>query len=138
MVAINVDYAPLALRIVLGIIFIVHGYPKLRFFRRTVRFVKELHFWPASFWAFLLGLVELGGGLAILLGVFSRIASGLLIASMVVATLVKMFVWKTPFSHKDGTPGWEFDLVVLAGLIALFFFGSGIASVDNLIGWIWG
>jgi uncharacterized membrane protein YphA (DoxX/SURF4 family) len=31
--------------------------------------------------------------------------------------------------------GWEFDLIILAAAIALFVFGGGVISLDNLF---WG
>ena len=69
MVIISTDWAPLALRIVLGAVFIAHGYPKLfKDFAGTSGFLSGLGFKPAVFWACILGGSEFFGGIALLLG----------------------------------------------------------------------
>ena len=130
-------WAPVALRIVLGATFIVHGLPKLKSLKGTGDFLAGIGFKPGIFWAFLLGATEFVGGIAILLGIGSRIASGLLIISMLIATLLKKFKWKVPFT-KGNEAGWEWDLVLLGALIAVFILGSGNWSIDQMMGWIWG
>ena len=139
MAAIDVNWAPLALRVALGVLFIVHGYPKLfKDFKGTAGFLAGLGFKPGAFWAFVLGASEFFGGIAILVGIFSRIASALLIISMTVAILFNIFKWKKPFTKGAEGAGWEFDLVILAGLIALLLLGSGNWSFDQMIGWMLG
>ena len=129
---------PVVLRLVLGAEFIVHGYPKLfKDFKGTAGFLAGMGFKPGVFWAFVLGISEFFGGIAILAGFVSRIATGLLIISMIVATLLKIFKWKVPFS-KSQDAGWEWDALILMGLIALFLLGSGILSIDAGQGWLWG
>ncbi|MEK6951088.1 MAG: DoxX family protein [Nanoarchaeota archaeon] len=131
-------WAPLALRLVLGIEFLVHGYPKLfKQFKGTADFLAGLGFKPGLFWALVLGVTEFFGGLALLAGFASRVAAGLLIVSMLVATLLKIFKWKVPFA-KGNDAGWEWDWLILGGLVALFLLGSGPWSVDQVLGWGWG
>lgn len=127
------DLAILALRLVLAAIFIVHGYPKLKNLPGTAEFVGGLGFKPALFWALVLGVTEFFGGIALLLGLFSRVFSGLLIISMAIATLLKIVKWKVPFTKPNGETGWEYDVMILVGLITLFVLGSGGLSFDNLI-----
>lgn len=133
----NPEIASLALRAVLGIEFAAHGFPKLKNLKSTAGFLAGSGFKPGLFWALVLGCTEFFGGLALLAGFASRIASGLLIISMVVATLLKIFKWKVPFT-KGNDAGWEWDFILLGGLIALFLLGSGSYSVDQMIGWMWG
>ena len=131
-------WAPLALRLVLGIEFLVHGYPKLfKQFKGTADFLAGLGFKPGLFWALVLGVTEFFGGLALLVGFASRLAAGLLMVSMLVATLLKIFKWKVPFA-KGNDAGWEWDWLILGGLVALFLLGSGPWSVDQVLGWGWG
>jgi len=137
MVAFNPEIASLALRAVLGIEFAVHGLPKLKNLKGTAGFLAGVGFKPGMFWAFILGTTEFVGGLALLAGFASRIAAGFLIISMVVATLLKIFKWKVPFS-KGNEAGWEWDFILLGALIALFLLGSGNYSVDQMMGWMWG
>jgi len=138
MVIISADWAPLVLRISLAAVFIVHGYPKLfKDFAGTSGFLSSLGFKPGAFWAVVLGVSEFFGGIALLFGVVSRVAASLLIVSMTVATLTKIIKWKAPFTKSDGS-SWEFDLLLVAALIAIFFLGSGNWSVDQMFGWVLG
>lgn len=133
MVMYAILWAPVALRVALGAIFIVHGYPKLfKDFKGTAKFLESISFKPGAFWALVLGVAEFFGGLAILGGIGTRVAAGVLIISMVVATLLKIFKWKTPFTTMQGM-GWEFDLLILVGLIALLFLGSGELALNQLV-----
>jgi len=119
MVMAIIQYAAIPLRIILGLIFIIHGYPKLfKDFKGTAKFLGGLNFKPAKFWAFILGFVEFFGGISILTGVFTRIFATLLIISMLVATYFNIFVWKKKFSG-----GYEFDLLIIAGLLTLILLG---------------
>ena len=137
MVALSVDWAPIALRIILGIIFIMAGYPKLKDLKGTGGFLAGLGFKPGVFWAFILGIAEFFGGIAILIGLFSRIGSGVLFISMLVALYVQIFVWKTPFQSKE-KPGYMADVLILIGLLTVFLLGSGTLSFDQVIGWTLG
>ena len=131
-------WALFAPRVILGAIFIAHGYPKLfKDFQGTAGFLAGLGFIPGRFWALVLGATEFFGGFALLLGFFSRLAAGLLIISMTIATLLKIFKWKVPFTKRKEV-GWEWDALILAGLIAIFLLGAGNASLDQTLGWIWG
>lgn len=134
MVELLMGWAALPLRILLGILFIYHGYPKLfKDFKGTTKFLKKLGFAPASFWAFVLGFVEFFGGLAILLGLLTRIGAGLLIISMLVAFYHVKFKWKKPFQG-----GYELDLLIIASLITLFLLGAGNLSFDSMMAWMLG
>lgn len=73
----------LAIRIGIGFIFIATGYMKVSDLAGTVAFFGTLGFAP--FWAYLVSFVELIGGIAVLLGVFTCIASALLTIIMAVA-----------------------------------------------------
>ncbi|MBI1968387.1 DoxX family protein [Candidatus Woesearchaeota archaeon] len=137
MAVLTADWAPLALRLALGVIFIAHGYPKLKNVKSTAQWLASSGFKPGKFWALVLGFSEFFGGFALLIGFFSRLAAVALIISMSVATFLKIFKWKTPFTAMDKM-GWEFDVLLLAALVALFLLGSGALSIDQLLGWKWG
>lgn len=130
---ISIGGAALVLRVVLAAIFLVHGYPKLKNLKGTAEFLVGIGFKPGLFWALVLSVTEFFGGIALLLGLFSRIASGLLIISMLVATFMKAVKWKVPFTKPGGETGWEYDAMILAGLIALFLLGSGAWSLDAVL-----
>lgn len=52
------------------------------------------------------------------------VAATLLAIVMLGATYYKVFKWKMKFSMRTST-GWEFDLILLAANIAIFFVGIG-------------
>ena len=122
------DIGLLILRIVIGIIFIYHGLPKLLNSSKMSAGIGM----SATF-IFILGLVEILGGLGSILGLYTQIAAIILSIVMLGAIYNKMFVWNVPFS-KSGVIGWEFDLMILGGILALLFLGSGNISIDSLIG----
>lgn len=138
MVSLAPGFETLALRLVLGAIFIVHGYPKLSNLKQTAGFLGSQGFAPAIFWAFVLSVTEFFGGIALVIGFASRIAAVLLIISMLVALCLHLFKWKTPFTKGKEGIGWEYDLLIIAGLLAVLLLGSGNISVDSVIGWMWG
>ena len=110
------DYAVLTLRIVLAIIFLVHGYGKLK----PSKGKKD----SMSNFMLFIGAAEVLGALAIASGfLFDWAVLGLGII-MFGATLMKVFKWKSPFTSMTAT-GWEFDLLILASLKVLFLAGAG-------------
>ena len=130
---IDVAWAAIPLRLAIGIIFLYHGYHKLFVnLKKTVKFVSSVGFKPGKVWAIVLGSTEYFGGIFLILGFLSKIATSLLMVVMLVALYFHIFKWRTSFSGTKQT-GWEFDLILLAALIALFIFGPGIYSIDQLI-----
>lgn len=136
-------WAPLPLRLIVGYGFMEHGFAKIM--RGPDGFAVILHALgvPAPhLMAWLTILVEVFGGLAILLGAFVTLAS----LPMVVVLLVAVFTVHVPYGFSSiklmavtaagaqfGPPGYECDLLYLAGLAALVLGGSGPLSVDGLL-----
>ena len=114
------DFGLLILRVVLAVVFLYHGGAKL--------FKKEI---PASFRA--LGMLEVLGGISVLIGLLTEISSIGFAVIMLGAIYFKIFKWKISFYSEKST-GWEFDLVLLAMALALFVFGPGNFSLDFLFG----
>ena len=110
------DFGLLALRLAIGAIFLYHCRSKL----------KNL----GSFMGFI-GLAELAGGTAQVLGFLTQLAALGLGIIMIGAIYKKINEWKIPFSSMTQT-GWEFDLMLLAGCVALLLMGGGSMSVDAM------
>ncbi|HYK35368.1 DoxX family protein [Alloacidobacterium sp.] len=137
------SWAPIALRFIVGYGFIEHGYSKL--LKGPDGFASILHALnvPAPhLMAWLTILVELFGGLAVLLGAFVRIAS----VPMAVVLLTAMFTVHlrygfssikilavTPGGAIFGPPGYECDLLYLAALTTLVLAGSGPFAIDGFL-----
>lgn len=120
----------LPLRIMLGIVFIVHGAPKLFSPQAHQQFegmLGKLGVPLPALMSWVVGIVELFGGIALIVGLVTWIASALLIVDMLVATLLVHL--PRGFSVMNG--GVEFPLLLLAGLLALFIGGPGPLSVDE-------
>ncbi len=123
-----IPYSLLPLRIVLGIIFIAHGYPKLFKFKGYKEKFKSIGFPP--FVLVLVGIAEFVGGIGAIFGFLTRFTAIVWAIMMIVATYLKAFKW-----NKGLLDGYELDLALLAGALTLFVLGAGSLSIDALIGW---
>ena len=118
------EFAPLPLRIITGIGFMIHGLPKLLDIPGTQSSFTNMGLPPEL--AVIIGLLEFIGGLAILLGIFTRISAVLLAIDMVGAILsVKL--------SKGFIGGFELDLLYLAIMISLILTGPGSLSIEKNI-----
>ena len=132
------EYGPLALRLVVGAIFIAHGAQKLfgAFggfgIEGTGQFFEQLGVSPGTFWAVVVGLTEFLGGLAVLLGFLIRYAAVALIINMLVAILL------VHLPHGFFLPqGYEFALLLLGAGVTFFIGGAGELSVDRYLERSW-
>ena|SRR3989338_4810470 len=127
-------WSTLSLRLVIAAIFLFHGSQKLfgafegPGIAGTAGFFGNIGIPLPLAAVWLVASVEFFGGLAVLLGVFTRYASALLSAVMVVAILTVHL--KNGFS---GGGGFEFPLMVLAGTISLLLSGPGKASLEKTL-----
>jgi putative oxidoreductase len=135
-------WVPIPLRLIVGFGFVAHGYAKLE--KGPEVFVGIVHALgvPAPYFAWVTILIELFGGLAVLLGALVPLVSLPMAAVLLVAmitvhlpfgfTSIKLLA-VTPKGPKFGPPGYETDLLYLACLAALVVGGSGPWSVDEII-----
>jgi putative oxidoreductase len=136
-------WAPLPLRLIAGYGFFAHGVAKLERGPEHFADILQAIGTPVPhIMAWLTILVEVFGGLAVLLGAFVVWVS----VPMVAVLLVAIFTVHLPFGFtsikliavtadgpKFGPPGYETDLLYLACLATLLLGGSGPLAVD---GWI--
>ena len=117
--------ALLVLRLVLGVIFVAHGYSKI--FGGMSHHVQLVHSLGIPGWlAYVSAAAEFFGGLMVLLGLATRIGAALIFCNMAVA------IWKVHL-HQGVRGGLEFPLSVAAIAFALIFFGGGPISLE----WLW-
>ena len=114
------DAGLLSVRLGLAAVFIVHGAMKLADVTATMAMFEKMSL-PAWL-GVIVGIVELLGGAAMLLGVHVRYAGYALAAVMVGAILAVK--WKMGF-----VSGWEFDFVLLTAAICVAWTGAGEHSV---------
>ncbi len=135
--------APLVLRLIIGFGFMAHGWAKLsRGPEAFAKLLAVLHIPMPHFMAWLTTLIELAGGLAILIGLLTSLVTIPLISTMLVAMLTIHIHYgfsavKTIGLNAQGPvfgpPGYEINLVYIAGLIVLLLLGAGRYSIDALI-----
>lgn len=137
------QWAPLFLRLIIGFGFMAHGWAKLS--RGPAGFEKLLTQIGVPFphiTSWFSPLVELFGGLAIFLGLFVSITAIPLIFTMLVAMFTIQInygfssiktIGLTPQGPLFGPPGYEINLLYIAGLISLILTGAGIFSIDSLL-----
>lgn len=118
------------LRVAIGIIFTAHGAQKL--FQMTpsvlAGFFGQIGIPLPELNAYLVIAVELIGGLAMIAGLGTRIVAALFAAVMVVA--IATVHGAQGFFLPNG---FEFNLVLLAGSIALLLQGAGAFAIDNVL-----
>jgi putative oxidoreductase len=136
-------WAPIPLRLIVGYGFMQHGFAKL--FRGPDAFAVVLHGIgvPAPhLMAWLTTLIEIFGGLAVLLGALIPLAS----LPMAAVLLVAIFTVHLPYGFSSiklmsvtagraqfGPPGYECSLLYLVCLAALVIGGSGPMSIDGYL-----
>jgi putative oxidoreductase len=133
----------LPLRLIVGLGFIEHGLAKLAKGPDAFANILQAMGVPgAHFMAWSTILVEILGGLAVVLGVFVALAS----LPMAAVLLVAMFTVHLPYGFSSikleavtaagpqfGPPGYEVDLLYLACLAALVLGGPGPLAIAGLI-----
>lgn len=127
-------YSYAIIRFISGAILVYHGYGKL--FVSGVGPVAEHVVTPLGLpmpmaWAYLLGLLEFFGGIALAVGFLVRP-----IALMLVIEFIVIVFWHAPNGYAFSSPrgGYEYPLLLLVIYAAIFFRGAGRCSIDRLIG----
>lgn len=134
-------WAALPLRLVVGYGFLAHGVAKWS--RGPAGFARLLHQVGVPLpepTAYLVTLLEVFGGLALLTGAFVALVSIPLVVSMLVAMFTVQLrygfssvntIGLTPAGPVFGPPGYEINLLYIAALIAIAGLGSGPWSLDG-------
>jgi putative oxidoreductase len=121
----------LPLRVAVGTVFLIHGGQKLFVYglAGTGGAMAHMGIPLPQIAAVVATAVELLGGLAILLGIFTRLAGALLAIEMAVAILA--------VRAKGGffaPSGFEFEFTLFGAALTLAALGSGGASIDRALG----
>jgi putative oxidoreductase len=125
---VNVDAASLLMRLTLGIVAIIHGYPKLKEGGKSAgQWLKSIGI-PAAFGPFA-GVAEFFGGILVLLGLLTPIVAALFVVWWLGTTWLSVAKIKKKFAG-----GWEIDFILLLLSLALAVVGSGAYSLDLLLG----
>lgn len=129
------SFAPLALRIPIGIILIAHGSQKLFGWfggyglEGTGQWMTSIGLTPGYLMALMAGSSEFFGGLLLLLGLLTRPTALVLSLTMVIA-IFSVHIGNGLFLANNG---YEFGLALLAATASLAVSGAGKLSLDNLL-----
>lgn len=119
--------ALLLLRLIVGIAFILHGWGKIQ---------NPFGWMPAEsnipgLLQFLAAISEFGGGIALVLGLLTRLAMLGLGFTMAVAVYMHAIVMKDPFVNMKGGSSYELALVYLGIAVLILSLGPGRYSLDK-------
>jgi putative oxidoreductase len=127
----------------LGFGFVYHGFPKVSSTSGHEQFagmLQNMGIPEPNIMAWVAGIVEVAGGLALILGALVALGSALLIINMLVAMITVHLPHGFSFMNMTGTtngnpafgmPGYEVNLLYIAGLLALMLGGAGACAVGR-------
>ncbi|MFQ6615309.1 MAG: DoxX family protein [Fidelibacterota bacterium] len=123
------DGGLLALRVGVGIIFLVHGRMKWAMWK-----MEPSEQMPAQMLSLMkfLSVVEPLGGAAVMAGFLTRVSAVGLGIIMVGAIVSKKKMLKVSFAEQERT-GWELDFILLGACVALLLSGGGGFAVDHVL-----
>ena len=133
------DLALLALRVVVGLLFVGHGSQKLlgvfggAGLNRTADLFEAIGLRPGQLHARAAGTAEVAGGALLALGLLTPVGAALVIAVMVAAIVTV----HAPKGLWNTGGGYEYNLVMVASAFALAGVGPGGWSLDNAVGIDW-
>jgi putative oxidoreductase len=122
------SYGLTVLRVVVGVVFLVHGYQKLFTFgiHGVAGMFGHMGIPLPAFFAVVVTLVEFVGGLLLIVGVATRVAAAFIAVDMLGAIL---FVHA---KHGFFSPGGvEFPLTLLSAAVCLTLAGGGALSLKR-------
>jgi putative oxidoreductase len=127
------DWAALPLRLGLGIMFVLHGLQiAFGMFGGTgiegfSQMLSSLGFSPATPLAYIVAYFELIGGILLILGLFTRVASIVLILVMLVA-IIKVHLSNGFFAMSGG---FEYNFIIICACASLLISGPGHLSIHK-------
>ena len=125
----NAHYAATVLRLSLGVMYLAHGLLKLFVFtpEGTSGFFASIGL-PAFFGPLTMA-VEIGAGLALILGVYSRWIAAALIPVLLGSIVLVHGASGWLFSNQGG--GWEYPAFLIAASVVQFLLGDGAFALKR-------
>jgi putative oxidoreductase len=136
--ALPADIALLAVRVVLAWIFIYHGSRRLfgwfngpGIHQSALYFANTAHLHPGTLFAVLGGVIEFFGGIALAVGLLSRLAGAGIFVDMMMAIIT--VTWANGINATTGKSGYELNLALGFLALVIAVFGAGRFSIDALL-----
>lgn len=132
------DCALIAVRIVLAWVFVYHGSRRLfgwfdgpGIHDSAQYFANTAGLRPGTLFAVAGGVIEFGGGIAIAIGLLSRLAGAAIFVDMMMAIVT--VTWANGINATGPKSGYELNLALGALALVIAFFGAGRFSIDALV-----
>ena len=127
-------YGLTALRLCVGVVFLLHGLQKVGLLGAglagTTTLLAGLEMAPAYPLAVVVALAELGGGVLLILGGLTRwVALALLIEQLV--AIYKVNIASSYYLSTNNGPGVEYRLILVGAMLCLAMTGPGAFSLDE-------
>ncbi|MDE2001362.1 MAG: DoxX family protein [Patescibacteria group bacterium] len=119
------DYALFFLRVMVAVIFLAHGWPKIKDLKTTGDNFTMMGFKPGRLWGTLIALLESAGGTLLLIGLGTQALAPLFAIEMAVAA-----IWKKRKGMKL-VNGYELDLLLMVAALVLMTRGGGAFGFDS-------
>lgn len=121
-------YLALLVRIVIGATFMMHGYPKLKNPKQTLKWTESLGV-PAAATIAAIAL-EFFGGIALVIGFLVPIVAFFIVLEMIGAIALKKTKMKAPYLIGENASAYETDVLYILLAITLMVLGAGAFSVN--------
>lgn len=124
------SYAPLVLRLILGVMFLAHGLTKLMVFTPagTAGFFESVGF--PSFLAYPVIAFEVVGGLFLIIGVFARWVAAIATVQLLAAASVH---FGNGWSFTNANGGWEYPVFLAFTALALALMDDGAFALKRSV-----
>jgi putative oxidoreductase len=124
-------YLAFILRVWVGANFVIHARPKLQHLPQTVQNMRGLGVPAGATYA--ATALELGGGIALILGLLVPIVGLFFVVFMVANSIMKKRKMQADYISV-GKPSYEVDSLYLALALVLVVLGAGVFSLDGALG----
>ena len=123
-------WALLVMRLIVGVIFVAHGYQKIGLgMDQVAGFFRSTGIIFPLFFAYFITYLELIGGILLILGLFTHLIAKLFVIEMLVAFLM-VHVSKGLFVNQGG---FEYVAVLFGAAMVIMVFGPGKIAVEDFL-----
>ena len=128
----SIPWAPLAGRILVSAIFILSGLTKFTDWQGTASYMAAHGLPLTPLLLPIAAIVEIAGGLAVLLGARARVAALVLFLYLIPATLIFHNFWQeTGMEYVNQMHHFLKNLAIMGGLALIVGLGPGLPSIDH-------
>ena len=127
---------PVVVRVIVGFMMFAHGVDKLSGGVAGIagfgEFLSSAGLPAGLLLAWFVTLLELVGGVMLIVGLLSRVIAGLMTVELLVA--IALVTGQAGLISGDQGVGYERDLAYIAGFLVVLLLGPGRPSLDHLLG----